>query len=183
MLILEIVLIGIALAMDAFGVTISVGVNSSVDRKSKIKYLVSFAFFQGAFTFIGAGIGYYIDNYIVDIPHIIGSVILSIVGILMIIEGFKEKENTVLTKSSMCIIMGISVSIDAMVVGFTVFHNVSNMLLLFMYSLIVGLITLLLCYIGFIICKYLKKFSFVEKYADFFGGVVLIIFAIKMLLF
>ncbi|MGL4773819.1 MAG: manganese efflux pump MntP family protein [Clostridium sp.] len=183
MSIFEVIIIGIAIAMDAFGVTLSVGVNTYVTRRRKIYYLISFAFFQGFFTFVGATLGYYIDNYVIEIPHLIGSVILAIVGILMMIEGFNEKESKVLEKNSMCIIMGISVSIDALVVGFTAFHHVGGFLLLSIFSLLISLITLLICYIGFILCKYIRKISFIEKYADFFGGVVLIIFAIKMLLF
>ncbi|ETJ43835.1 Membrane protein, partial [human gut metagenome] len=46
-------IIGIALAMDAFGVSLGVGLNPILKKRNKIKFIVSFAFFQFLFTFLG----------------------------------------------------------------------------------------------------------------------------------
>lgn len=183
MSIFYVVIIGMALAMDAFGVILSIGVNTRVNRKQKIEYLLSFAFFQFLLTFIGGVMGYYFDTYIVDIPEIIGGIIIALVGIIMIIDGTKQKEESILTKNHMCIILGISVSIDALVIGFTAFHHVGGLVILLVDSILIGLITLLICTIGFFICRYIRKIKFISKYADYLGGIALILFAIKMLFF
>lgn len=36
-------------------------------------------------------------------------------------------------------------------------------------------------YFCIFLCRYIRKVEFISKYADFFGGVTLIIFAIKMI--
>lgn len=50
----------------------------------------------------------------------------------------------------MIIILGISVSVDAMVIGFTVFNNIERVLSLLVYTILIGLITLLICTLGFL---------------------------------
>ena len=83
----------------------------------------------------------------------------------------------------MILILGISVSIDAIVVGFTTFNQITSLLTLFVDSILVGLITLFICTIAFFICRYIRKISFVQKYANFLGGIALLIFSIKMIFF
>ena len=179
----DIIIIGIALAMDAFGVTLGIGLNPKINRFHKIKFLLSFAFFQFLFTYVGGSLGYLFDTYITTIPSIVGGTIMGIVGILIIIDGFKEKEAELLIKNSTCIMLGISVSIDALVIGFTVFHEVSYNLLLCIDSILIGLITLFICTLGFFICRYIKKLKFVTTYANFFAGIALIFFGFKMIFF
>ena len=179
----DVVVIGIALAMDAFGVTLGIGLNPTIKRKNKLKFVLSFAFFQFLFTYAGGSLGYLFDTYITSIPSIAGGMIMGIVGILIIIDGFKDKENEILMKNSTCIILGVSVSIDALVVGFTLFHHISRNLLLCVHATLIGLITLFFCTLGFFICKYIKKITFVTKYANFFGGIALIFFGFKMIFF
>ena len=108
---------------------------------------------------------------------------MGIVGILIIIDGFKNKENDILIKNSTCIILGISVSIDALVIGFTAFHHITGNLLLCVNATLIGLITLFICTLGFFICKYIKKIIFITKYANCFAGLALIFFGFKMILF
>ena len=47
----DIIIVGVALAMDAVGVSISIGVNSAINKKNKIEFIISFAFFQFLFFF------------------------------------------------------------------------------------------------------------------------------------
>lgn len=176
-----VIIIGIALAMDALGVSLSIGVNSSVNREKKIQYIISFGFFQFLFILIGGTLGYYFDSYIVEIPNVLGGIVIGIVGILMLIDGKKESNNSVLVEDKMLIVLGVSVSIDALVVGFSALHQFGSAIILFLDSIIVGLITAFLCFIAFFLCRYFRKIYFVNKYADYLGGIVLIIFAIKMI--
>lgn len=178
-----ILIIGTALAMDAFGVALGVGLNPVLNRRHKMKFILSFAFFQFFFTFLGGSSGHLFDVYVASIPSLAGGIIMGVVGILMIIDGLNEKENNMLTKNSTCLILGVSVSIDALVIGFTAFHKISNVMVLIGDSIIIGLITVMFSSIAFLIGKYIKKIDFISKYANFFGGTALIIFGLKMILF
>lgn len=179
----EVCIIGIALAMDAFGVALGLSVSSSLKIENKIKFILSFAFFQFFFTYIGGVCGHLFDVYITSIPNVIGGIIMSIIGFLMIIDGIKEKEDNFLIKNSTCIILGISVSIDALVIGFTAFHIMNNQLILFSNSFLIGIITFIFTSISFILGRFVKQIYFVEKYANFLGGLALVVFGIKMMLF
>ncbi|SFD33233.1 manganese efflux pump MntP family protein [Clostridium uliginosum] len=179
----EVIMIGIALSMDAFGITLSIGLSSMLTKRNKIKFILSFSVFQFLFAYIGGGLGYLFDTYIISISSVCGGIIIGIVGVLMIFDGIKNEESDVLIKNSTCIILGISVSIDALVIGFTVFHHLGSNLILMVNSLLIGLITLFICTLGFFICRYIKKLKFVTKYANFLGGLALILFACKMIFF
>ena len=43
----DLIIVGVALAMDAVGVSISIGVNSAIKRINKIGFIISFAFGPG----------------------------------------------------------------------------------------------------------------------------------------
>lgn len=178
-----IIIIGIALAMDALGVTLSIGLNPSVRRNNKIQYIISFAVFQFLLFFIGGICGNLFEKYIVAIPNIVGGIAIGIVGLMMFKEGIqsKEEDSNLLVKKSTVLILGISVSIDALVVGFTACHHIGSYLLMTVNSILIGLITLLICTTGFFLCRYIRRLEFVTKYADFLGGIILILFAIKMI--
>ncbi len=181
MSIITVVLIGIALAMDALGVTLSIGVLPNIKRRTKYTYIFSFGFFQFIFIFLGGFIGKVFNNFI-TVPEALGGIIVGVIGIIMIVDALKEKEESVLLKKGMSIFLGISVSIDALVIGFTVMNSIP-LIILFLNSVMVGLITFMICYIGFVVCDYIKRIDFVERYANFFGGIILIIMALKMIFF
>ena len=101
----------------------------------------------------------------------------------MIKEGFGDKDQCILLKKRMYLILGVSVSIDALVVGFITLNTIKNISHLLNSTLIIGVTTLVLTSVAFILSKFLNKIQFVSKYADFIGGAILIIFGLKMILF
>ncbi len=101
----------------------------------------------------------------------------------MITEGFKEKEESIFLNKIMYLILGVSVSIDALVIGFTTLSYINNLFYLFMSSLFMGLIATIICSLGIILSKYIKKISIISSYADYIGGIILILFGLKMLFF
>ena len=143
----DIIIVGVALAMDAVGVSISIGVNSAINKKNKIEFIISFAFFQFLFFFLGKISGNLFETYITAIPNVIGGIAIAIVGILMISDGFENKENDerMLLKKGVALILGVSVSIDAFVIGFTGFGYISSIIRIIFECSIVGFITLILC--------------------------------------
>jgi len=181
MSVLEVIIIGLALSMDALGVTLGIGINSQIDRARKVSYIVSFGFFQSILTFIGGSLGYYVDKYIIEISNILGGAAIVLVGLLMITQGAKNEKSNMINKRSMVILLGISVSIDALVVGFISMHDLCNLLVLTVNCILIGLITLIICSIGFFICSYIKRVNFISKYADYLAGFILIIFGLRLI--
>lgn len=176
-------LIAIALSLDAFGVALSIGLNNNVDLKYKSSCAIYFGFFQFLFAIIGSYAGFLFNKYIVTMPQVIGGVIICIVGIIMIKEGIENEDDCKILKPGMNIILGISVSIDAMVVGFTVLNKIQSRLLILRDTLFIGVVTLLVSILAFIISRYLNKIDVVGKYADYIGGIILIFFGLKMIFF
>ena len=176
-------LIAIALSLDAFGVALCIGLNKGISRKIKILFASSFGFFQFLFSLIGAYAGFLFNTYITSMPQVIGGILISISGVMMLKEGFERKEECPLIKPGMLVVLGVSVSIDAMVIGFTTLNHITNNLVILNNTLFIGIITLIMSIIAFIVAKYLKGIGLIGKYADYIGGIILIIFGIKMMFF
>jgi manganese efflux pump family protein len=175
--------IAIALSLDAFGVAICIGLNNKVTRNHKFLFAASFAFFQFLFSLIGAFVGILFNTYIASIPQLIGGIVIALVGALMIKEGFENKGECPLIKPSMYFILGMSVSIDAMVIGFTALSSINSSIVMISDTVVIGLVTLIMSLIAFFLTRYLKKVDVIGKYADYLGGIILILFGIKMIFF
>ncbi len=175
-------LIGLALAMDAFAVSFSIGLNRRVRLHTKLLFCISFAFFQFLFALIGGVFGILFSKYVASIPSLIGGMVVALVGVMMIKEGKEQGKSIVLLKQRMIIILGCSVSIDALVLGFTTLNSISSYIYLFEITVLIGIITFFLCGLAYFIARYLKRIDFISKYADYIGGIILILFGIKMIL-
>jgi putative Mn2+ efflux pump MntP len=176
-------LIAIALSLDAFGVAISIGINRVLKIKNKIFFALSFGFFQFLFSLIGAFLGFFFSTYVISIPKIMGGSIIVAVGIIMIRDGFEHKDNIFLLNNKMYFILGASVSIDALVIGFTILGHIVDPIVVIFQTVFIGLVTVIISSMGFIISLYISKIDLIAKYADFMGGFILIIFGIKLMLF
>jgi len=179
----ELFFLALALSLDAFGIILCIGINKDSTLKSIITFVFSFGFFQFALSFLGGYTGINFNKYIFPIPTFVGGLIIIVIGILMLLEGFNEKEKSILLNKSMYFILGISVSIDALVIGFTTLSYISNLFYLLTCSLFVGLITAIVCTLGAILSKYIKKISIISSYIDYIGGLILILVGLKMLFF
>jgi len=177
----ELLLIALALSLDAFGVALCIGLNDKAKLNNKIAFATSFGFFQFLFAFIGAFAGFLFNTYVASVPNVIGGIIIVLVGGLMIKEGLENKGECPLLNFKMYIVLGISVSIDAMVVGFTAFNKVISNIILLQDTLFIGIITFIMSIGAFFISRYLKRIEVVGKYADYIGGVILILFGLKMI--
>ena len=177
----ELLIIALALSLDAFGVALGIGLNDKARFNNKIAFAISFGFFQFLFAFVGAFAGFLFNTYVAAVPNIIGGIIIALVGVLMIKEGLEDKDECPLLNAKMYIVLGISVSIDAMVVGFTAFNKVLSNTILLQDTLFIGIVTFIMSIGAFFISRYLKRIEAVGKYADYIGGVILILFGLKMI--
>lgn len=173
--------IGVGLAMDAFAVSICQGLKMiKVNKKYAVIIALFFGIFQAMMPLIGYVIGVQFESYITSIDHWIAFILLGFIGFNMIKES-REKEEI-----DECIyrldykeltMMAIATSIDALAVGVAfAFLNVNVL----MAVSIIGIITFGLSLIGVLLGHTLgMKF---KSNAEMFGGIVLIIIGLKILL-
>lgn len=176
---LELVLIAVGLAMDAFAVSVCKGLSmSKMEWKKAVIIGLYFGGFQALMPLIGYVLGVGFEDKIKSLDHWIAFVLLVFIGMNMIKEAFeiKEESNDKIDFKTM-IILGIATSIDALAVGVTfAFLNVNIMLAI---SLI-GIITFIISMIGVKIGN-----VFGDKYetkAELAGGFILIFLGAKILL-
>ena len=117
---LTIFLIAIGLSMDAFAVSITLGIHSKIlDLKKKFLPSILFGLFQGLMPIIGWYFGLTFRIYIERFAPVIAFLLLAIIGIKMIIESqdSSEDKSDNYDKLSVILILAIATSIDALAVG------------------------------------------------------------------
>ena len=121
MTLLELILIGIGLSMDAFAVAVTNGLCcKNIKTGGALANGVCFGLFQGLMPLIGFLLGVGFAKYIRAVDHIIALVLLCFIGGQMIWESFKkeEEEQTGSTLTlKMLLMQGVATSIDALAVG------------------------------------------------------------------
>lgn len=176
----EVLLLSFALAMDAFAVSIGLGVKrKEFDKMLALKAALFFGFFQALMPLIGYLASLGVGSLIESIDHWVAFLLLSIIGGKMLYESFGENtedEISIIT-NKVLLILAIATSIDAMAAGFTL-----NLLDLNPYysMLIIGLITFIFSFVGVFIGS--KGGSFLEDKAEKVGGVVLIGIGLKIVI-
>ena len=186
---LEVFLIAIGLAMDAFAVSISNGI---VIKNVRFKHAIKFGIFFGFFQFIMPVIGWLcarnFKEAIESFDHWIAFILLLIIGGKMFIESFKaeEDEDSVKTDGDdvsfyNMIILAIATSIDALAVGVSfAFLDSSNGLNIWVSSIIIGIVAFVISYAGIYLGK--KIGNLIQKNAERIGGIILISIGVKILI-
>lgn len=177
---LEIFLIGVGLAMDAFAVAICKGL--AMDRiKIKNALIIGayFGLFQGAMPIIGYLLGVQFQDKITAIDHWVAFVLLALIGANMIRESLSKEEvkpDASVDWKTMSV-LAIATSIDALAIGVTfAFLQVNIIAAASVIAVVTFIISLLGVKIGNIFgVKYKAK-------AEFVGGAILIILGLKILL-
>ena len=178
MSIIEIIIIAISLAMDAFAVAICKGVViKKLNLKSIIIVGLYFGLFQAVMPIIGYLVGSSFYSKIESIDHYIILSILVLIGLIMIKESKDDEDVDSSLNYKNMTMLSIATSIDAMSVGIT-FSLLKVSIIL--ACIIIGLITFILSMIGVKIGNIFGK-----KYKGFsciIGGVLLILLGIKIFL-
>lgn len=186
-------LLGIALAMDCFAVSIATGVSTHrVLLRPMARQSLLFGLFQGGMLILGFGCMAKFQGYVEDFDHWIAFGLLAYLGLKMIYESFTEKKPSKKTTGSSrkkkevltltaTVIMAIATSIDAMTVGISMacLANITLMLICH-YALIVALCSLVFSAVGLCIgiCGSQKSNWHIEA----IGGVILLVIGIKILI-
>ncbi|MDD5471333.1 MAG: manganese efflux pump MntP family protein [Sideroxydans sp.] len=174
---LEVIILAIALSMDAFAV--SIGLGSKGDTKGLgLKAGLYFGAFQALMPFIGylggKGVLGWVENY----AHWIAFGLLALIGGKMIYESLHEgiEEDIAALTHRMMLLLAIATSIDAMAAGFSLTLLEVNA---YLACANIGVTTFAFSWIGVRIGE--KSGTWLESKAEMFGGVVLILIGVKML--
>ena len=178
----ELLLIAVGLSMDAFSVSICKGLNTKrLSWHMALTCGVWFGFFQALMPTIGYFLGAQFQEMIEAYDHWIAFGLLLLIGANMIREavwGKKEEgeDNDSLDFKTM-FLLAIATSIDALAVGFS-FACIQ--VKLWSSVLIIGFTTFLFSVLGVKI-GYMFGSKY-EKLAGVFGGIILILIGLKILL-
>ena len=180
MSILEIALIGIGLAMDAFAVSICKGLAmKKMNYQKAIIIALFFGIFQALMPVLGYILGTTFATKIAAIDHWIAFILLALIGFNMIKEAWGSDEDEIddTLEIGNLLMLSIATSIDALAVGITfAFFEVSIVL----STSLIGIITFIICIIGVKVGN-----VFGEKYkskAELMGGIILIAMGLKILI-
>ena len=176
----EIFLTGVALAMDAFAVSICKGIKM---KKLKWSHLVIIAIFFGGFQMLMPLIGWLLGSqlvqYIEAFDHWIAFVLLAIIGGNMIKESL-DKDTCEMDPDfsfKTMLMMAIATSIDALAVGVSFAFLKVN---IWTAILVIGLTTAAFSGVGLKLgnvfgCRYKSK-------AELAGGIILVLIGLKILI-
>lgn len=178
MSIVEMILISVGLAMDAFAVSVCKGLSM---KKINIKkmFIIAFYFglFQGGMPVIGYLLGVNFSELVSAVDHWIAFILLAFIGGKMIKESLENDSSCSNDDTSFktMVVLAIATSIDALAVGITFAFLKVNVI---KSSIIIAVITMLLTLLGVIIGnKFGKKY---KHKAQFVGGFILIFIGIKI---
>ncbi|WP_313993945.1 manganese efflux pump MntP family protein [Lancefieldella parvula] len=189
---LEILMLGVALATDAFSVTIS---NTFAFDDHRFSRLMRMPLFFGLFQFVMPLAGYFVGGIAAELIEkyagIVSLVILGFIGSNMLYSGYKalkedaseedeeeaqqEAQQGATTLSyGKLVFQAVATAIDAFAVGVSFrAHSVD----ILVASTLFGVITAILCTIALFIGK--KLGSLLGDRAEMVGGVVLILIGLK----
>lgn len=179
MSILEIFIIAVGLAADAFAAALVRGLNMRRVRVGDAVLTASvFGFFQGAMPMLGHLAGSALAGYAGAWDDRIAALLLGAIGLNMIKNSFGSEEEVRPGIASL-FVMGIATSVDACAVGISFALN--GGVRIFPACAVIALTTLIICLAGVMLgTKLGKKYN---RGAEMLGGIILIAIALRLLIF
>ncbi len=183
----DILMIGVGLSMDAFAVSMCQGVSmQKLDLRRAALIALFFGGFQALMPLLGFALGSTFASAVTIGPWIAAALLL-ILGVKMLIEGIRDKDDKPSDVGTIgrLFILAIATSIDAFAVGvsFSMQEGVvwfGGGTSIFLAIAVIGLTTFVLSLIGvWIGNRFGLKY---HRAATIFGGVVLILIGVKVLL-
>jgi putative Mn2+ efflux pump MntP len=178
--VIEVVILAVALSMDAFAVSIGLG-SRHIKKTASLAMMsgIYFGTFQALMPLIGYLGGKGVLGWVESYAPWIAFLLLSLIGGKMIYESFAEgvEEGIAIITHRVMLALAIATSIDAMAAGFSLTLLEVNP---FIACMIIGLMTFCFSWVGVFVGT--KSGTWLESKAELFGGVVLILIGLKILL-
>jgi len=176
----EVIVLALALSMDAFAVSIGLGAKNRCRVPSlALKSAVYFGVFQALMPMFGYVGGKGVIGWVESYAPWIAFLLLMLIGGKMIYESMSEgiEEDIAIITHRVMVLLAIATSIDAMAAGFSLTLLDVNPLLA---CGIIGAVTFVFSGIGVFVGA--RSGTWLESKAELFGGIVLILIGIKILL-
>ncbi len=172
--------IAVGLAMDAFAVSVSAGIQiADIDYRRVARLALSFGLFQFFMPVLGWLAGRSLSRWVQTFDHWVAFGLLAAIGGKMLWESFRPPEcpRKDPTRGWTLVILSIATSIDALAVGLSfAFLEVS----IWVPSVVIGVVAAVLSAVGALFgCRLGRRFG---VWAERFGGLVLIGIGVKILL-
>lgn len=167
--IISLIIIGIALSMDTFSLSLGVG-TFNIDNKKAIKL----AFIVGLMHFVMPFLGMLLGSQLIRIFElqcdIVLGIILIIIAIQMIIDVLKHEEEKFKLNTLGMFLFALGVSLDSFSLGLGIKAITDN---IYLAMSIFAICSSLFTYLGIIIGKFANKFLGI--YANIIGAIILAI--------
>jgi len=181
---IKLLVIAVALAMDAFAVSIAVGTSlKKISFRQVFRLSWHFGFFQAAMPVLGWCAGLTVREQIERYDHWIAFALLAFVGIHMIREAFSNEEENEQrkkdpTRGAALVMLSLATSIDALAIGLSLsLLKISIWYPAFFIGIVAGLFTIIGIHIG----SRLGSLTRLSHYGEAAGGVVLFLIALNIL--
>lgn len=175
---ISIVILAIALSIDACVVSFSYGLTFTENRiKNSIRLAVCTGLFQGLMTILGYFLTGFVKSFIEPYAGFIVFAIFTYLGIKFIKEAFDKKKDKQLCIDLQCLLLvGIATSIDAFSAGISLslFGN-----RIFKPSVLITLVTFINSLLGFSLGGKLRCFP--TKGLEISSGIMLILLGLRSL--
>ena len=180
---LSILMIALALAVDASAVALAAGVSlPEINFRHTIRLAWHFGLFQGTMNIIGWAGGLSFRSLIESFDHWLAFGLLFLVGARMIYEALTRKDDekppSDPTRGASLVMLSVATSIDSLAVGLSfAILKVS----VWLPALIIGIVASLLTACGLHLGKMARNSSRLGTVAEVGGGMVLIAIGLKIL--
>jgi len=179
----SILMIALALAVDAFAVALAAGVSlPEVNSRHTFRLAWHFGLFQGGMNILGWAGGLSFRSLIESFDHWLAFALLFLVGARMIHEALRredeEKPSSDPTRGFSLVMLSVATSIDSLAVGLSfAILNVA----IWIPALIIGIVASLLTGCGLHLGKMVRHAGRLGTIAEVGGGIVLIGIGLKIL--
>ena len=178
--ILNSILFGFGLAMDAFSVSVANGLRETKPSSRRVALIAgTFGLFQTAMPLIGWLCVHTIAETFRAFQRFIPWIALALlvwIGVKMILEGLHGRDEKGSLKGSALFVQGIATSIDALSVGFTIAEY--TLVFALTESLIIGIVTFGICMAGVRLGG--KIGTKLSGKAPVLGGIILILIGLEI---
>ena len=200
-IIIQIILLGIALSMDAFAVAITDGlIYQDINKKKALFIALVFGVMQGLMPLIGywlvelvevlvSGAGADAGKFMATVVTWAAFALLLFLGGKMIIEAIQslrkpeEEKQPKLFSINEVLFFGIATSIDALATGVALHSGLSDNATVFLHASIIICITFVISLIGVLLGKQIVKlFKGKTEITSIIGGSILILLAVWIVL-
>ena len=200
-IIIQILLLGIALSMDAFAVSITDGlIYQDINKKKALFIALTFGIMQGLMPLIGYWLVELVEVLVSGSSENAGNImslvvtwvafaLLVFIGGKMLIEGIRdlnkpeeEKEMKVFSIKEV-LFFGVATSIDALGTGVALHSGLSNNVTIFIHISIIIVITFVISLLGILLGKSIVRLLKGKvEITSIIGGCILLILAVWIVL-